>query len=66
MKVLLINGSPHKEGCTYTALKEAADALNREGIDTEIFQVGSESVRGCIAAEAAPRRENACSGMRTV
>lgn len=48
MKVLLINGSPHKEGCTYTALKEAADALNREGIDTEIFQVGSESVRGCI------------------
>ena len=48
MKVLLINGSPHKEGCTYTALKEAAEALNREGIDTEIFQVGSESVRGCI------------------
>ncbi len=48
MKVLLINGSPHKEGCTYTALKEAADALNREGIETEIFHVGTGSIRGCI------------------
>lgn len=31
MKVLLVNGSPHKEGCTFTALKEVADTLNREG-----------------------------------
>ena len=37
MKVLLANGSPHKEGCTYTALCEVADTLNKEGIETEIF-----------------------------
>jgi len=48
MKVLLINGSPNKEGCTYTALKEAADALNKEGIETEIFHIGNKPIRGCI------------------
>lgn len=37
MKVLLVNGGPHKEGCTYTALKEVAKTLNEEGVDTEIF-----------------------------
>lgn len=36
MKVLLVNGSPHKEGCTDTALCEVAHALNRESIQTEI------------------------------
>lgn len=34
MKVLLVNGGPHKEGCTYTALTEAAKELNNEGIET--------------------------------
>ena len=37
MKVLLVNGSPHKNGCTYTALCEVAKALNEENIETEIF-----------------------------
>ena len=37
MKVLLVNGSPHPHGCTYTALEEVAAALAGEGIDTEIF-----------------------------
>ncbi len=37
MKVLLVNGSPHKEGCTYTALREVADTLETCGIETEIF-----------------------------
>lgn len=49
MKVLLLNGSPHKEGCTYTALCEAADTLNKEGIDTEIFRIGNKPIGGCIA-----------------
>ena len=40
MKVLLVNGSPHKEGCTYTALREAADALEKNGVETEIFWTG--------------------------
>ena len=48
MKVLLINGSPHEKGCTYTALAEIASALNQEGIETEIFHIGTEPVRGCI------------------
>lgn len=49
MKVLLINGSPHKEGCTFTALSEVAAALNKNGIETEIFHIGTKPVRGCIA-----------------
>ena len=40
MKVLLINGSPHKEGCTYTALKEVADTLEANGIKTEMMYLG--------------------------
>ena len=47
MKVLLINGSPHEQGCTYTALSEVASALHTEGIDTEILQVGTSPIRGC-------------------
>lgn len=49
MKVLLVNGSPHKKGCTYTALKEAAETLNKEEVDTEIFQVGKKPLTGCTA-----------------
>lgn len=49
MKVLLVNGSPNKEGCTYTALFEVAKTLNQEGIDTEIFWIGNKPVGGCIA-----------------
>ena len=48
MKVLLINGSPHEKGCTYTALSEIAGVLNENGIDMEIFQVGSDPIRGCV------------------
>lgn len=49
MKVILVNGSPHKEGCTYTALEEVAKALNQEGIETGIFQIGTKALSGCIA-----------------
>lgn len=49
MKVLLVNGGPHKEGCTYTALCEVAGTLNKEGIETEIFWIGNKPVGGCIA-----------------
>lgn len=49
MKVLLVNGSPHKNGCTYTALKEVAETLNKEKVDTEIFQVGTKPLAGCTA-----------------
>ena len=47
MKVLLINGSMHEKGCTYTALAEAAKALNANGVETEIYWIGQNDVRGC-------------------
>lgn len=49
MKVLLINGSPNKDGCTSVALAEAAKALNQEVVETEIFWIGNKPVGGCIA-----------------
>ena len=49
MKVLLINGSPHKEGNTFIALSEVAKALEKEGVQTEIISIGNEAIRGCIA-----------------
>ena len=52
MKVLLINGSPHENGCTYTALSEVSKVLETEGIETQIFQIGKKPVRGCIACGA--------------
>lgn len=52
MKVLLFNGSPHKEGCTYTALKEIEKTLKEEGIDSEIYQIGTEPVAACRACYA--------------
>ncbi len=48
MKVILINGSPHSNGCTYTALAEAAKTLEECGVDTEIIQIGNQAIRGCI------------------
>jgi len=47
MKILLINGSAHQNGCTYTALKECASAIEKMGEETEVFQLGSNPVRGC-------------------
>ena len=49
LKVLLINGSPHKEGCTYTALSEVACALEKNDIETQIFHIGTKPVQGCTA-----------------
>lgn len=49
MKALLINGSPHAKGCTYTALIELKRTLEAEGIETELIHVGNQDVRGCIA-----------------
>lgn len=59
MKVLMANGSPHKEGCTYTALCEVADILQKEGIETEIFWIGNKPIVGCIACKACVSREPA-------
>lgn len=52
MKVLLFNGSPRGEMCTFTALSEVADTLNKEGIDTEIVSVGAKPILGCTGCGA--------------
>lgn len=49
MKVLLLNGSPHKKGCTYTGLCEVEKTLNENGIETEIFWVGTKPIASCMA-----------------
>ena len=49
MKVLMINGSPHEKGCTYTALHEVEKKLKEHGIESEIFHIGKSPIAGCIA-----------------
>lgn len=48
MKVLLINGSPNKNGCTNAALSIVADELKKQGVDSEIVWLGNGLIRGCI------------------
>lgn len=78
MKVLLVNGSPHAQGSTYTALREMQQEFEKSGIDTEMIHVGNKDIRGCVACgscrkngkcafddlvnEAAPKFE-ACDGL---
>lgn len=64
MKVLLINGSPHREGCTYTALCEVSRALNDNGVDTDIFWIGNKALSGCIACKNVRAQGNVCSRIR--
>ncbi|MCC8094298.1 MAG: flavodoxin family protein [Tannerellaceae bacterium] len=49
MKVLLINGSPKRQGNTFIALSEVASALEANGVETEIVSIGAKAVQGCIA-----------------
>lgn len=49
MKILMINGSPRKNGNTSIALKEMEQIFQTEGIETEIIQMGNQNIRGCIA-----------------
>ena len=51
MKVILVNGSPHEKGCTYVGLTEGEKALNENGIETEIFWIGNQPIRGCMACK---------------
>ena len=49
MKVLLVNGSPNKKGCTNRALEEVAKTLEENGVEAEIFHIGNKPFGGCIA-----------------
>lgn len=52
LKVLLVNGSPHKEGCVRTALSEIATALDKEGVKSELFWIGNQALAGCTGCGA--------------
>lgn len=52
MKILMINGSPHEKGCTYTALKEIESVLREEGVQSEILHIGGEAMHSCIGCNA--------------
>lgn len=56
MKVLLINGSPHASGITYTALHEMEKILAAEDIQTEIIHVGNKDIRGCVACGSCAKK----------
>ena len=60
MKVLMINGSPRKNGNTSLALAQMAKIFDAEGIDTETVQVGNEDIRGCIACHYCDEHESRC------
>lgn len=49
MKVLMINGSPHKEGNTYIALHEMERIFQEKGVETEIVHIGNKAIQGCVA-----------------
>ena len=62
MKVVAFNGSPHKEGNTYHALKMVGEELQNNGIDFEIIQVGNKTIRGCIGCGGCVKsRDEKCS-----
>lgn len=52
MKVILVNGSPKEKGCTNRALEEVASSLNQNGIETEIFHIGTDPLAGCTGCGA--------------
>ena len=49
MNVLLVNGSPHREGCTHTALCTVSGALRQNGIGTDLSWIGTKPLSGCLA-----------------
>lgn len=57
MKVLLVNGSPHQKGCTFTALSEVAAALNAEGIETDFYWIGNKPIGGCIGCYQCTKKQ---------
>lgn len=60
MNVLMLNGSPHENGCTATALSEVASALRQEGVDSEIVWLGKKPIRDCTACGACQKLDSQC------
>lgn len=60
MKVILVNGSPHEKGCTYTALCEAKKVLEENGVEAEMFWIGNKPISGCIGCGACAKLGKCC------
>lgn len=60
MKVILINGGPHEDGCTNVALEEVEKELNKNGINTEIIWLGNSPIGGCIGCNLCLKNNNRC------
>lgn len=60
MKVILVNGGPHKDGCTNVALEEVEKTLKKEGIETETLWLGIKPISGCIGCNACLKNDNKC------
>lgn len=60
MKVILVNGSPNEQGCTYTALMEIAHTLEAHQIETEIFQLGKKALPGCMGCKGCQKLGQRC------
>lgn len=59
MKVLMVNGSPHKKGCTQTALEEVASTIKEAGIDVDYYWIGNKPIHQCVSCYACHKR-NEC------
>lgn len=60
MKVLLVNGGPHEDGCTNVALEEVEKVLNKNGIETEKMWIGAKAIGGCIGCNNCLKNDNRC------
>ena len=60
MKVLLINGSCNKNGCTFRALTEIENVLRQENIETELIQIGQDAIKDCIGCCGCIKNNNKC------
>lgn len=60
MKVILVNGGPHQNGCTSVALEEVQRTLEENGIDTELIWLGNQPIGGCIACNYCLNHDNRC------
>ena len=64
MKVVLVNGSPNANGCTFTGLSIIKEQLAKNGVDSEIFQVGKKPVLGCTACRVC-KQQGKAGGKKT-
>lgn len=60
MKVILVNGGPHPDGCTNLALEEIEKTLNKNNIETEKIWLGTKAIGGCIACNHCLNTNNRC------